>query len=147
MEWYSVRADVFPSGHVGARDIKRMVCHCDVGMTNSLLTDEQIQKNLLNRATILRVSKEFGDSQAAKISIYEKTERKMEAATREQPLFRQAIKSSKCSDMFTLCPHIYAQCSPDICPCNIIRLYMFPSSLHSVSWALIFIATIKSIPH
>jgi hypothetical protein len=44
MEWYSVKADMFTSGHVGARDIKRMVRHCDVGMTNSVLTDEQIQK-------------------------------------------------------------------------------------------------------
>lgn len=47
MEWYSVRADVFPSEHVGAHDIKRMVCHFDVGMTNSVLTDEQIQKEPL----------------------------------------------------------------------------------------------------
>jgi hypothetical protein len=47
MEWYSFRADVFPSWHVGARDIKRMVCHCDTGVTNSMLIYEQIQKESL----------------------------------------------------------------------------------------------------
>ena len=44
MGWHSVRADMFPLGHVGACDISRMVGPIDEWITEVLLINEQKYK-------------------------------------------------------------------------------------------------------